>query len=192
MERTGLFALILSLVVSATPAAAQDWAQPAAGPITRSLAAEAAKLASIHPDAKADDVARAHLQKLDRGKEIAVLDKAGHVVQGHFAEADDDSLLLRDGALINRINRAEVLEIATVGSGKGSASAAAGFAMAGAIAAFLLDVRLAFSPCYGSCAGNLAMMVGVSAGLPLAGGFGGYYGFREPVRRVIYHGASTD
>jgi len=132
------------------------------------------------------------VQKLDRGTELAVLDLEGNRLRGHFGEADDDSIQLRDGALTNRINRAEVLEIATIGPGKGSPSAAAGFAMAGALAAFLIDARLAFSPCYGSCTGNVAMMVGVTAGLPLAGGFGGYYGFRKPAQRIIYRGPSTE
>ena len=86
------------------------------------------------------------MQKLDRGTELAVLDLEGNRLRGHFGEADDDSIQLRDGALTNRINRAEVLEIATIGPGKGSPSAAAGFAMAGALAAFLIDARLAFSP----------------------------------------------
>src|SRR5262249_14611007 len=103
-------------------------------------------------------------------------------------------LQLRDGALTNRISRADVLEIATVGPGKGSPSAAAGFAVAGAVGAFLIDVGLALSDarCYGSCDSRVAMMVGVSVGLPLAGGFGGYYGFRKPAQRIVYRSLSSD
>jgi hypothetical protein len=67
---------------------------------------------------------------------------------------------------------------------------AAGFAMAGGLAAFLIDIGLAFSPCHGSCAGNVALIVGATVGLPLAGGFGGYYGFRKPARQLIYRAPS--
>jgi hypothetical protein len=34
-------------------------------------------------------------------------------------------------------------------------------------------------------------MVGVSVGLPLAGGFGGYYGFRKPALRVLYRAPAS-
>jgi hypothetical protein len=184
--------LILSLVAYATPAATQDWAKPAPGPLARSIAAEAARLAAIQPKANADDVAWAKVEKLDRRTEVAVLDREGNRVHGHFAEADDDSLELRDGALTNRISRTNVLEIATVEPGKGSPSAAVGFALAGAAAAFLIDTRLAFSRCYGSCGSTIATMVGLTAGLPLLGGFSGYYGFRKPAQRVIYRGSPGD
>jgi hypothetical protein len=192
MKPAGLFALFLSLVPCATPAAEKDWVGPAPGPLARSIAAEAARLAAIQPKADADDVAWAKEEKLDRGTEVAVLDREGNRVHGHLAEADDDSLQLRDGALTNRLRRADVLEIAALGPGSGSTSAATGFAITGAVAALFIDTGLMFSRCNGSCDGNVAMMVGVTAGLPLAGGFGGYYGFRKPAQRVVYPGPSTD
>ena len=139
-----------------------------------------------------DDAAWARVRQLESGAEVLVLDKRGARIQSHFVESDDTALLLRDGALSTRINRADVVEIATVGNGKGSASAAAGLAMAGGVAALLIDGGLMFARCYGSCAGNVAMMVGVTIGLPLAGGFGGYYGFRKPAQRVIYRAPSIE
>jgi hypothetical protein len=185
-------ALALSFLAPAIPVAAQDWAAPAPGPIARSLSAEAVKLAEVQTKIDGDDAGWARVRQLGSGTEVLVLDKQGARIQSHFVEADDTALLMRDGALSTRINRADVVEIATVGNGKGSASAAAGLALAGGVAALLIDGGLMFASCDGSCAGNAAMMVGVTVGLPLAGGFGGYYGFRKPAQRLIYRAPSIE
>jgi hypothetical protein len=153
---------------------------------------EAAKLAAVQMKTDADDSGWERVRKLASDTELLVLDKQGTRIHSYFVEADHTAVLVRDGALSNRISRADVVEIAAVGKGKGSASAAAGFALVGGLAALLIDAGLMFAPCNGSCAGVAATMVGVSVGLPLAGGFGGDYGFRKPAQRLIYRAPSVE
>jgi hypothetical protein len=109
MKTAILVALILSLVTSAMPVAAHDLVSSEQGPIGRSIATEAARLAAVQmkSDVKsdADDAAWARLQKVAGGTAVDVLDRTGTVTRGRFAEADDVSLTLRDGPLTSRIVR---------------------------------------------------------------------------------------
>jgi hypothetical protein len=119
MKTAILVALMLSLVTSALPVAAHDWVAPDQGPLRRSIATEAARLAAVQMknDVKgdADDSAWARLQKVERGTAVDVLDRTGSVTRGRLAEADDRSLTLRDGPLTNRLARTDVIEVATTG-----------------------------------------------------------------------------
>ena len=177
--------LVLSLVALSATVSAQDLATRALGPIARSIPAEAAKLAAVQMK-HADDGGWEQVRKLASDTEVVVLDNQGTRIRGRFVEADETAVLVRDGAFSNRVSRAAVVEIAAVGPGKGSALAAAGFAVAGGLAALLIDGGLMMARCDNSCGGVAATMIGVSVGLPLAAGYGGYYGFRKPAQRLIY------
>jgi hypothetical protein len=185
-----LVALILSLITSAVPVAAHDWVAPQQGPIGRSITTEAARLAAVQMKSDistdADDSAWTGLQKVERGTAVDVLDRTGTVTRGRLAEADDVSLTLRDGALINRIARTDVIEVATTEKRSGSPSGAASGAALGILAAVFIAPRIAFSPCYGSCTDEKVMLGATIVGLPVGLGFAGYYGFGRTKPRVIY------
>jgi len=175
MKTAVLVALILT---SAMPVAAHDWVAPEQGPIGRSIATEAATLAAVQMktgiNSDADDSAWARLQKVERGTPVDVRDRTGATVRGRFAEADDASMTLRDGALTNRIARTDVIEVATTETRGGSPAGAANGAALGILAAFLMamDERVMFGP--------------TIVGLPVGLGFAGYYGFGRTKSRVIY------
>ena len=140
--------LILSLVFSAIRVGAQDWGS-----------------------------SWARVQALDKWSDIEVLDRAGATYRGRFDEADDVSVVIRAGALITRINREDVREIAT-GGRKGSSAGAAGGVVFGWLLAALGT-------------GAWAPFGTMTIGLPLGLGLAGYYaGHKKP--RVIYRAPLTD
>ena len=88
--------------------------------------------------------------------------------------------------LIEAIARTDVQQITSAGRTGGSASWAAAGAAAGIALGLMSTVRIAFSPCGGSCTDE-KMLIGLSlVGLPVLGGVMGYKGGGHDVERIFY------
>jgi len=190
MKTAILVVLVLSLVTSVVPVAAQDRFVSAPGPIASSITSEAARIAASQTKAEADDLAWASLQKIDRDTEVDVLDRAGTVTRGRLAEVDGASVRLLDGVLSTRIARRDVVEISTPRGGGSSPGAAGGVAL-GILAGLAITAAIASSPCGGSCGGEKILMGVTMVGLPVGLGFAGYHAANRTKSRVIYSASQS-
>jgi hypothetical protein len=190
MKRASLFALILSLVASPTPAATPGWTTPESGPLARSIATEAARLAASQKKPDADDLAWASVQETGRDTEVDVLDRSGTVTRGRLAEVNDAAVRVRNGVLSTWIARGDVVEIATQKGGGSPAGVAGGVAL-GILAALVIAPAIGFSPCHGSCTDGKFLIGATVIGLPVGLGIAGYHAVPRMKSRVIYRASQS-
>jgi hypothetical protein len=176
--------LILSLVTSAVPVAAQDRFVTAPGPIASSIATEAVRIAAAQTTPDADDHAWASVRTIERDTEVDVLDRAGKVTRGRLAEVNDVSLRLRSGVLSTWIARSDIAEITTPKGPESPAGAAGGVAL-GIFAALFIASAIGYSRCGGGCTG--AAVVGLPVGLGIAG----YHAVHRTQSRVLYRASQS-
>jgi hypothetical protein len=110
--------LIVCLVTSTLPLEAQDRMESTAGPITRGIAREAARL-TVDQTASSDDAEWSRVRKLASGSEIIVTVEGVQPVERRVVRVDESSLTLSNGHVVERVVRNNVAEIKTVKKGKG-------------------------------------------------------------------------
>jgi hypothetical protein len=110
--------LIVCLVTSTLPVEAQDRMESTAGPITRGIAREAARL-TVDQTASSDDAEWSRVRKLASGSEIIVTIEGAQPVERRVVRVDESSLTLSNGQVVERVARNNVAEIKAVKKGKG-------------------------------------------------------------------------
>jgi hypothetical protein len=91
------------------------------------------------------------------------------------------------GRIIETIARADVVTVAgPLGTRRGSVVGAVIGASGGLLLGLVSTAHLAFKQCGGSCKDEKALIALSLAGLPVAGGFLGYYARRSPTQGVLY------
>jgi len=105
-------------VTSTLPLEAQDRMESTAGPITRGIAREAARL-TVDQTASSDDAEWSRVRKLASGSEIIVTVEGAQPVERRVVRVDESSLTLSNGHVVERVVRNNVAEIKTVKKGKG-------------------------------------------------------------------------
>ena len=110
--------LIVCLVTSTLPLEAQDRMEPAAGPIARGIAREAARLTVGQPASSAD-AEWSRVRQLASGSRIIVTIEGAQPVERRVVRIDESSLTLSNGQVVERVARNDVAEIKTVKKGRG-------------------------------------------------------------------------
>ena len=110
--------LIVCLVTSTLPLEAHDRMESTAGPITRGIAREAARLTVDQP-ASSDDAEWSRVRQLAAGSRIIVTIEGAQPVERRVVRVDESSLTLSNGQVVERVARNDVAEIKTVKKGGG-------------------------------------------------------------------------
>jgi hypothetical protein len=96
-----------------------------------------------------------------------------------------DVQVVRLDQILSTIPISEVSTISIIGYRSSPGWTVAGSA-AGLFAGFWTAVRIAFSPCGGSCSDEQVLMVASIVGFPVLGGSLAYRGTRHEVEHVVY------
>src|SRR6476659_8569518 len=118
MRSAASITLIACLVTSTLPLEAQDQMQSTAGPIARGIAREASRL-TVDQTASSTDAEWSRVRKLSSGSEIILTIKGAQPVERRVVRADDSSLTVSHGQVVERVARNDVVEIKTVKKGTG-------------------------------------------------------------------------
>jgi hypothetical protein len=185
--------LIVCLMGSALPAAAQD---PASDPIGRTIRRQAGQLAAdqdvgpFAPNAEQGDQPAAsdwsRIRKLQPGKKLVVTVKGEQPRKWTFKGADEDRMTVHDSAHSRVIVRSEVTEIATFTT-QGSAGAAIAGAGLGAWLGIGIATGLGLTArCQPSCGGVETTMLLSAVGIPIGAAVAAYHLFGHSTKDVIY------
>ncbi len=170
-------AVFLSGIVplaAASDAGGQDSLRHALTPaaIRRAVDAERTQAAQLDPRAQWSRV-----ERLAPGTDVTVVFGTRPSLHGAIESADGSGLSLRlTDTRVERIDRADVLEVRALGRRRGSTKLAVVGAAAGALLGFVGALHLAFAECGGNCSDEKFLMGLSLVGAPVAGGFIGYYG----------------
>jgi hypothetical protein len=118
MRSAASITLIACLVTSTLPLEAQDQMQSTAGPIASGIAREASRL-TVEQTASSTDAEWSRVRKLSSGSEIILTIKGAQPVERRVVRADDSSLTVSHGQVVERVARNDVVEIKTVKKGRG-------------------------------------------------------------------------
>jgi hypothetical protein len=155
-------------------------AQPlfADGPLTRTAAREASRLANLTP-ATEEPIGWTKVRALAPGRQVIVTTDEG-LTSGAFVEAGSSTLsVATDG--VTKVVEAGDVQLVTSISRRGSAAAAAVGAIGGVFAAPFVVYAIAGQ----SRAAYLTAWT-VLIGLPIAGGVGAWYGTSRMTEEVIF------
>lgn len=143
----------------------------------------------IEPVSRAAQSDWRRVESLRPGTVISVVPDGRATVSGQFVSADAATVTLTPAgqAAPQTIRREEIVEVTGRISHRGSRLGAVVGAGAGAFVGFLAALNLAFKDCGGDCSDE-KWLVGVSlVGIPVGGGFLGYYGLAgQPRVETIY------
>jgi hypothetical protein len=125
------------------------------------------------------------MRGLTPGRRIVVTTKTATVV-GSFVAADASMITVRNGDVTEHLNAEDVVVIAGIGR-RGSA----GMAVLGALGGIFLGSGVAVglaesSRCSQGCGGRRLAIWSTFIGIPIAGGYGAWYGSSRVTEEVIY------
>ena len=160
-----------------------------AGPLARSMSREAGRLAA---ESAAGEAASGWgvFRALEPGRRIVVMTSTT-TLTGAFVTADDSTLTVRRNESTERLDADDILLVSgTVRRGS------AGAAVLGTLGGIWLGSGLAFglaenSRCYRSCGGVRLAIWSAMIGVPIAGGYGAWYGTSRLTEEVIYRRPSS-
>jgi hypothetical protein len=172
------YATLLTMLLCAHPLLAES-------PLTRSVAREAARLAAPPAD---DRSAWRAVRLLEPGARI-VITTADAAVDRAFVGLRDSTLTVRNGSAEEEIALDEVLMIESRVR-RGSAAAAVFGTLGGIWLGSAVALNLTYSRCHACGAVRLAAW-GAFIGIPIAGGYGAWYGSSRLTEEVIYRRPQT-
>jgi hypothetical protein len=152
------------------------------------LALRRAVLAAEDGPPPAQDPAWSGVERLPGGVSLSIAVDGQPAVHGPLVSADSGGLSIRLGdGRVERVVRANVVEVRQLTRARGSKRNAIIGAAAGGFLGYLMAVNLALRDCGGDCSDERFLVGASLAGTPVAGGLLGYYAFggRE-TSRVIY------
>jgi hypothetical protein len=170
-----LFAIGLTVLLSVHPLRAE-------GPLTRSAAREASRLAA-EPAAGVDRSSWKPVRLLDPGAKI-VITTADRTLVGTFKTVDDALLTVGNGSVDEQIPVDAVLMIEKQVQ-RGSVAAAVLGTLGGVFVGTAVAVHLAFAQCYACGAAELAAW-SAFLGIPIATGYGAWRATSHVTEEVIY------
>jgi hypothetical protein len=152
------------------------------GPLARSISREASRVAG-QTSATPEPAGWKHVRALQPGRKVIVTTGEG-LTAGAFVEAGASTLSIAAGGLTKILDAGDV-QLVTGISRRGSAGAAAAGAVGGLFAAPIVVLAIAGE----SRAAYLAAWAAL-IGLPIAGGYGAWYGTSRMAEEVIFRRAS--
>ena len=178
-----LCATVLTLLLCVQPLFAD-------GPLTRSAAREASRLAGQRADSGVDRSSWKPVRLLDPGARIVITTADGTLLRT-FIAVDDSRLTVRNGTADEQIPVDDVLMIERQlrrGSGLAAALGTIGGLWLGSVLAYGIAEN---ATCHSGCGATRLGMWTMLIGTPVAAGYGAWHATSHLTEEVIYRRAST-